>query len=475
MRRRGLLLAALTLVLAGLLTACAGRPELPRPEEITFPPLTFQIPEVNRETLPGGIRLYWKQDRELPLVTITVQIGSGSIAEPAEKTGLGALFAAALRTGGTVDRTPEELDRALERLAADLSVGVDSYRTTLHLSVHAEDLEAGLGLLGELLRRPAFADDRVELARRQVLEGLRRRNDRPGPIAHRAFGVALYHDHPLGRFPTEKTVDAITREDLIDFHRRYFAPTNLWLGISGDFEPERLKELLGKTFDGWQEPETISQEIPPLPPAPGGGVVLVRKDIPQTTIVMGEIGIDKDAPDQYAVRVLNFILGGGGFNSRMMREIRSNRGLAYSVYSHFDIGTRLPGPFFAGAETKASTTVEVAQLMRSLMTDLTREPVTAEELRLAKDSLINSFIFAFEDSHEVVSRAIRLDFFHYPPDYLQNFRDRIAAVTAEDVLDAARRHLHPDRQQIVLVGNPEAFDQPPETLGPVTEKKLDEL
>jgi zinc protease len=178
----------------------------------------------------------------------------------------------------------------------------------------------------------------------------------------------------------------------------------------------------------------------------------VIKDLPQTTILLGERGIDKSNPDLYALRVMNFILGGGGFNSRLMREVRSNRGLAYSVYSYFEIGRRLPGLFIAGSETQTTTVAEVVELMRAQMAEITREPVSDEELELAKESLINSFVFAFDNPHDIVTQTMRLDYYDYPPDYLEGYRDRVAAVTVQQVLSAARRYLDPETQVIVLVG-----------------------
>jgi zinc protease len=179
--------------------------------------------------------------------------------------------------------------------------------------------------------------------------------------------------------------------------------------------------------------------------------------LPQATIVIGDLGLTKDHPDQYAARVLNYILGGGGFNSRMMREIRSNRGLAYSAYSYFQIGRRLPGPFVAGTETKNVSVLPSISLMWEIMEDLRNSPVTDDELQLAKESQINSFVFSFENTHSVVSQQMTLAFFEYPQDYLSRYRDRIAAVTAADVQRAAREFINPSRQQVVLVGNPEEF------------------
>jgi zinc protease len=462
MRCRTFLLPFLLLLL--LLPGCA--PSLPavRPDQLSFPPLVFHVPQVETVELPNGIRLYLKEDPELPLVQLTAMLEAGSIGDPADKTGLGGLFAAVLRTGGAGGYTPDTLDRTLERLAADLSVATDTYATTFDLSLQADDLEVGLGLLADLLRRPAFAPERLELARKQAIEGIRRQNDEPEAIASRALMKAIYGAHPLGRTPTVATVSAIRCDDLIGVHRRYFHPNNLWLAVSGDFDRAALLALIEQTLGDWPRAEFTPQTIPAVTTAATPGVLVGQKDIPQTTILIGELGIDKSAPDLHAVRVMNYILGGGGFNSRLMREIRSNRGLAYSVYSYFQIGRRLPGPFVAGSETKSASTIEVVELLRQAMAEMREKEVSAAELTLARESLVNSFVFGFTDSHEVVSQLLRLDFYDYPPGYLETYRDRLAAVTAEDVLAAAREHLHPERQTVVLVGDGRTFDADPAIL-----------
>lgn len=472
-RLRSSLLSAFLLI--WLLPACAPLQREVRPDQLTFPPLVFHVPEVETVELANGIRLYLKEDPELPLVQLTAMLGAGSIGEPATLSGLGSLFAAALRTGGAGDYTPASLDQRLEQLAANLGVATDTYATTLDLSLLASDLEPGLDILSDLLRRPAFAPERLELARKQMIEGIRRQNDDPGEIASRALMQALYGEHPLGRTPTVATVSAVGRDDLLDFHRRYFHPNNLWLAVSGDFDRTALLALIERTLGDWPRADFAPQSIPPVTAAAAPMVLVGQKDIPQTTILIGELGIDKDAPDLHAVRVMNYILGGGGFNSRLMREVRSNRGLAYSVYSYFQVGRRLPGPFVAGSETKSDSTIEVVRLLRRLMAEMREAPVSDAELALARESLVNSFVFGFTDSHEVVSQLLRLDFYDYPPGYLETYRERVAAVTAEDVLAAARERLHPDRQKVILVGDVNAFDAAPADLGlPVTPIRAEE-
>jgi len=459
----------LLLALVPLLASCAGPVAEVRPDQLSFAPLVFHPPVVERLELANGIHLYLKEDPELPLVEVTAMIGAGSIGDPADRTGEGGLYAAALRTGGAGNRTPDEVDGMLEALAADFSVHSDTYATTLDLSLQSGDLAAGFGLLADVLRRPGFDTGRLDLARSQAIEGVRRQNDDPGSIATRALMKALYGDHPLGRTPTVETLSAVERPHLLDFHRRYVHPNNLWLAVSGDFNRSELLELLDRVLGDWPRASFTPLPVPPLTTVSPGAVLVAQKEIPQTTVLLGEVGIDKSAPDQHAVRVMNYILGGGGFNSRLMREIRSDRGLAYSVYSYFQVGRLLPGPFIAGCETKSASTMEVVGLMRRNMEEMRSAPVSDHELALAKESLINSFVFAFDDSHDVITQAMRLDYYHYPEGYLETFRDKVAAVTAEDVLAAARAHLHPDRQVVVLVGDQSSFDAPPTALGRTVE------
>jgi zinc protease len=434
-------------------------------DAVQTPPLQFNLPLVETLQLPNGMRVYLKEDHELPLVEMTLMVGAGSIDDPLDRTGQGALYAAALRTGGAGERAPEAVDLELERLAADFSVAGDSYATTLSLSLQADDLDTGLSLLADTLRRPGFDPGRLELARKQQIEAVRRQNDEPEAIAARLLRQAIYGDHPLGRTPSEATLQTVSRADLLAFHQRYVQPGNLWLAISGDFDRIQLLTLLLEAFGDWPATPVPAQPLPAVTAAARPVLLLVQRELPQTVIQLGELGIDKSAPDLEAVRVMNYILGGGGFNSRLMSDIRSDRGLAYSVYSYYQVGRRLPGLFLAGSETKGASALEVVQRLRTQMEQMRAEPVTEDELRLAKESLINSFVFAFADSHEVAAQAMRLDFYGYPPDYLSGFRDRVAAVDAAAVQQAARDRLHPERMTLVLVGDERTFAAPAASLG----------
>ena len=463
------------LVAALLLISGCTTPLPSHPDQLHYPALAFRLPEVETLVLDNGIRLYLKEDRELPLVQITALTGAGAITTPKEKAGFAELFASTWRSGGAGDWSPEELDELLDHIAADLGTEMDPYSAQLELSVRAQDLAQGVAILANMLRRPGFATERLELARLQAQEYVRRQNDNPGAISRRLLMAALYPDNYLGYTPTHDTLANISQQDLTGFHKTYFAPNNLWLAVSGDFERDRLLQLLQQNFGDWAEREVPEQPLPAVARPESGLIQVVAKELPQTTIVIGDLGLTKDHPDQYAVRVFNYILGGGSFNSRMMREIRSNRGLAYPAYSYFQVGRRLPGPFVAGTETKNATVVQAVNLTRDIMTELMSNPVTEDELRLAKESQINSFVFGFENTHSVVNRQMTLTFFGYPADYLSRYRDRIAAVSAEDVQRVARTYVDLSRQQLVLVGDPGEYRAELEQLGlPVVDVDLDE-
>jgi zinc protease len=447
-----LLLLAVSLLLWSCAPTLSPLPD--RPEQLQFAPLTFKVPAVEKRTLGNGIHLYLQQDQELPLVSVTAVLEGGSVGDPPDKTGLASLYATLLRTGGAGRLSAAELDARLEFLAIDFGVSADPYSVTLDMSLRSADLAEGLGILADVLRRPGLAAERLELTRQQAIEAVRRAKDAPSAVAHQALGSALYPGHALGRFPTAGSLAAISRADLREFHRRYAVPQHLWLAISGDFDPAALDARLTSLFGDWQPGGAAPQVVPPLAATAAPALWFERKGIPQTTILFGQLGVTKDNPDLPALRVMNYILGGGGFNSRLMREVRSNRGLAYSVYSYFQPGRRLPGLFLAGAETKNESVPEVVGLMRQLMQQIRVEPVSAAELELAKESLINSFIFTFEDRHDVVTLALRLDLYDYPPGYLESYREKIAAVTVADVQRVAEHYLDPAQQMLVLVGDP---------------------
>ena len=465
---------ALIFLAAVVLPAAAlgAEPKRADPRTMTFAPLKFEVPKSQRAVLSNGMIVHMIPDRELPLVSMTAYVNVGSIYEPADKVGLAGLTGAVMRSGGTQELTPEQLDGELEFMASSVESSIGAEMGNVSLSCLTRNLPRTLELFSQVLRTPAFREDRVELAKKRTIEALRRQNDDSKEIADREFQKALYPNHPLGRVPTIATVTAITRADLVAFHDRYCHPNNVVLAVAGDFDPKEMIALLEKVFAGWKR-ETVDFPAVPEPAQEVKPAVLeAQKDVNQTAIRMGHLGIDKSNPDLYAIRVMDYILG-GGFTSRLMTQVRSNEGLAYNVYAAFDVGRRFIGTFEAQTETKSETTARAIGLMRDIIAGMTKAQVSDQELTLAKDAIINSFIFGFARADVVVNQRARVEFFGYPDGYLENYRANIAKVTRDDVLRVARTYLHPDAMVTVVVGDEKKFDRPLSIFGPVREIKLE--
>ncbi|WP_407639373.1 M16 family metallopeptidase [Geotalea uraniireducens] len=466
--KRLLLMAAAILSLS----ACAATQKAVDPRTMTFPKLTFEIPKSERVQLANGMVVYLLEDHELPLVSMTAYVNTGSIYEPAEKAGLAGLTGAVMRSGGTMETPPEKLDAELEFMASSIESSIGADVGNVSLSSLKKNLDRTLSLFADVVMHPAFREDRVTLAKNRTIESLRRQNDDAKGVADRELRKALYPNHPLGRYPTIGSVKSITRDDMAAFHKRYFHPNTMMLAVAGDFDRKELVAALEKAFAGWEKVSVDFPAVAPLQQDIKPEVLLAKKEINQSVIRMGHPGIDKNNPDLYPIRVMDYILG-GGFTSRLTTEIRSNQGLAYNVDSYFDVGRRFPGIFLAETETKSESTVKAVTLMRDIIAGMTRAPVTDDELKLAKDAIVNSFIFGFARTDAVVNQQLRLEYYGYPAGYLENYRDNISKVTKEDVLRVAQKYLHPERLVLVVVGNEKQFDKPLATLGPVREIKLE--
>lgn len=457
-------------VMVSLALVCsAAMAQSGRPDELQFLPLEFTIDYPEKFRLSNGIEVYFKQDSELPLLDVTVVVEAGKVGVPNIKAGLASLHADLLRSGGAGSWNAEQLDQRLEDLAANLKVEASSYTTRFDLSLLSEDAEDGLLILAAVVRQPRFDEHRFEVKRQQMLDKIRRRGDHPNALAQQLLLSRLYQGHSLAQFATTQTVTQLNLADLKQFNQRHMAPSSTRIVLTGAIDRAQAQQLLEQAFGDW----AAAGELPlvaPFADSDPTGILLVDRPLPQTTVLLGEIGIEKSNPDLYAVQVMNYILGGGGFNSRLMQQIRSNRGLAYSVYSYYSVGRRLLGPFVAGCETKNDSVVEVVGLFRQLMNQMRQQPVSDAELTLAKESLINSFVFAFDDSHALANRILSQELYGYPADYLERYRERIAAVTAADVQRVARTYLNPERQLLVLVGDRETLLPSLEQLGDAVEE-----
>lgn len=447
--------------------------EFPDPRAMTFSPPVFQPPKAERMVLSNGMILYLLEDHELPLLRMEVILKTGSIYEPAEKIGLAGLTGAIMRTGGTKHHSGNEVDEIIDMMAADLSVGITADAGGAWLDVLKKDFDAGLSLFADILMNPVFEEEKLQIAKNNAIEVIRRRNDRPSSIASREFNKQIYGaDHPYGREATEETIRSITREDLIDFHQKYFSPNNMMIGVTGDFDKKEIVAKIEKAFAGWKKKKIDLPKVPPVVERKEGGVYAIARPITQTQIRIGHLGIKQNNPDFFAVSILDDILGGGGLTSRLFRDVRTQRGLAYSVGSVFRPGNFERGVFIAYGETRVDTTHQAISTILDHIRRIRQEPVTDEELNRAKESFLNSFIFSFSSPAQIVSRQMSLEYYGLPSDFLERYRDNVAKVTKEDILRVAKKYLHPDQLVILAVGDDGKFDQPLSSLGKVTQIQL---
>ncbi len=442
----------------------------PRTLEVT--PLEFAVPEVERLVLENGMVVYLMEDHMLPLVKIYALVRTGEIYEPPEKAGLASLTGAVMRTGGTAAMSPDEVNEALEFVAARVEVSIERERGLATLDVLRKDLDTGLGIFADIVRRPRFDEAKIGLRKAELAEEFRRENDDPEETLFREFRELLYGAHPYARrvigYP--ETVAAITRDDLVAFHGAFFHPNNIIMGVSGDFERDEMLGKLNEFFGDWPRAALEIAEPPPVPAGFARSLKFVEKDIVQSNIVIGHLGIDRLDPDYYAAYVLNYILGGSGFNSRLMESVRTKAGLAYSVGSYF-FAPRYPGFFFAYCFTKTDSTEQAVLMVLDELERVRREEVTDEEFARAKKAIENQFIFRFQTAERIVQQKVEIESIGLPMDYLERYLDIIRAITKRDLVRVATRLIHPDRATILVIGTPAAIDGFPEGFGafePVT-------
>ena len=474
-RRAGLKTVALVVALLSVtVMAGAGSLNLSDPRTMIFPPVEFAPPEPARIVLDNGMVVYLLEDHELPLVSVSAMMRTGGWLEPTEKVGLAALTGSVMRTGGGGGMTAEQIDEELEQFAIDINMSMARQSASASLDVLAKDLDRGLKIFAALLREPAFEAPRVELAKLQTIEGIRRRQDSPGAIVGREFLKQLYGpDHPSARESTIESIKGISRDDLVAFHRRTVHPNGIILGVTGDFKQAEMVALLRSTFGGWKKGDVPELKIADARDAGGPSIVrFVNKDTSQTHLRIGHLTIREDDPDYVPLAIANDILGGSSFRSRLFNDVRTKRGLAYSVGSRLNVGMHDQGVWLMRAETKLPSTQEVINRFVANMERMRTELVTDAELAEAKEAYVNSFVFSFSSPSAIVARFAELEYDGLPKDFLLQLRARVIALKKEDILRAAQKHFHPNRLTIVAVGPGETLPKLLSGFGEVKEIKL---
>lgn len=435
------------------------------PDRLTYEPIQFSSPKPERVVLENGLTLYYLEDRELPLVNISMIVGAGSVFDPPGKEGLAEMTGDVMRTGGAGKLGGDEIDEELESLAAPISVSLGMEYGTATLSVLKKDLARALKIFTDIIRSPSFDDAKLEQEKNLKIEELRRVFDEPQRLAFREYKRVLYAGNPRGRLPEIASIGKIERNDLAAFHKAHVFPRNLRIAVTGDLSKQEAMEMVSRHFGEWDDEGDFGTTLLPKPQE-NSPLHYYEKNVPQSTVIIGTIGPGKQSPDYYPFTVLDHILGSGGFRSRIFQEIRSNRGLAYSAGSFFD-GRQGYGTFGAYAMTKSQSTGQVLSLMEGILKDARESRVPAQDLHLAKRSIVNSYIFSFTSSHMIAFQYMMLEYQGLPARFLTDYPAKIDAVRREDVLRTAERYLDPDKKTIFVLGNQSKFDKPLKSFGEV--------
>ena len=433
-------------------------------EKIPVPPLReFKPEQPKRIQLKNGIVLFLQEDHELPFVSGSVLIPGGSRDEDAAKAGLVELYGDTWRTSGTEKTNGDAMDDLLEAKAAHIETGGGSDSTSLAWDSLKGDADQVFSLAMDLLLHPRFSPEKLQLAQQQAATGIVRRNDDEAQIADRESTKLVYGaNSPYTRQPELATIGAVTVADLQAWHDRTIGG-KLIVGVSGDFDPVAMEARLRAAFENLP-PVKASPARRDTFKAPRQSVFFINKeDVNQSNVQIVGLGTDRRNPDVPALALMNDILG-GGFASRLFQKIRTELGLAYAVGGGYGFSYDHPATFRVEVLTQSSSTVAATKAALAEIAGLTSKPFTEEELKRAKDNILNSFLFRYDTKEKVLGESVRLEFYGYPADYLETYEAALKKVTVNDLNAAAKKYIHPDELAILVVGN-----------GPEIKPGLDEL
>jgi predicted Zn-dependent peptidase len=425
-------------------------PQGPRPEQFKFQPLNFKPPKPAdyRKTLSNGLVVYIAEDHDIPWFNASLMLRTGPFLEPKDKLGVDSFTRSIIRTGGTASMTGEQINERMDFLAGSVS--------STSLSIHTRHLDEGLKIWMDLLENPAFPEDKLRREKDLVLPSIRNRNKAVSTVTSRTYRRLIYgEDSPIAAEMTEAGVTSITRDDLMAWHRQYWGANNAILVVTGDFQLAAMMQKLEATFGKWRTAEKAVPPIPKVQQATKAGVYMVQPEVipNQGVIQIGHVGIMQDDPDYPAVDLMNYILGGGSFSSRITKVVRTDHGLAYSASSSYPGGVRYPGTFTAFCQTKNSTVVFAAQLMLDLIEGMRVGEVTEADLAMAKKARLNAFPAMFPDIGAIVSRIASLEYDNRPTDYYDVYEAKYAKVTVADIKRVAQKWLQRDKLVILVGGN----------------------
>ena len=417
------------------------------------PSLTTALgPAVAQATLPNGATLLVSEQRNLPMVLVWIVLDAGARRDPLGRAGL-ANLTADLLTEGTTTRSASEISDAIDFVGGSLGAGTGMDYAFISLQVLRKDLQVGLDLMADILLRPTFAADELARQREAVLASIHARQDNPTAVAALVFRETLFAGQPYGHpiEGTEGTVPSITRADIQGFYTSYYRPGRAAIVVAGDIDMTEAHQRFAEALAGWQDKPESAFTYPSSPP-PAARTVGIDRPVTQASVILGNRGVARDNSDFEAIRVMNYVLGGGGLTSRLTESIRAEAGLAYSVSSYFTVN-KDPGSFQIVMQTKNRSVADAIDRARAQVERIRSEPISDEELEEAKSYLTGSFPLRLDNAAKIVGFISQVWFYGLGTDYADAYVRGIAAVTKEDVLRVARVYLHPDRFIEVVVGN----------------------
>jgi zinc protease len=415
------------------------------------------MPPVQRMTLANQMVLLTSEEHSLPFVTLQLLIDAGSRRDSAGEEGAAYLTAKGLLLG-TARRGEMAINEELDFMGASLRSSPGRDYATLNLRVLKKDLEKGLDLFMEVLTQPTFPREEVKREIRSTLAAIQAAEDQPDDVAEKAFQENLFLSGPY-RHPvegTQRSLPSMTRETLERFYKQYYHPNHSILAVAGDITPEEVKTRLVPRLEKWPKGKISDAPVQNVF-AKGPKTVKVDRMLTQANIILGQAGVSRENPDYYALTIMNYILGGGGFSSRLMEEVRNKRGLAYSVYSYFEAG-KFPGAFQIGLQTKNVSAREAIFLVREEMKRIQKEPVSEKEIEGARKYLIGSFPMRMDTQGKLVHFLLQVEYYGLGLDYPEKYSRLIQSVTREEVLRVARKYLQPENCILVVVANQKMAD-----------------
>ncbi|XXF81354.1 pitrilysin family protein [Myxococcaceae bacterium GXIMD 01537] len=448
--------------------AAARKAPAPRGREAASSPL--KLPSLVEHTTDSGILVLAAERGPLPLVAMRLVLRAGSAVDPQGKHGL-ADFTARLLRRGTARLSADDLDEAIEFVGASFAVGVSEDSMSLHVTTPAEHFSQMLDVLGQLVREPSFPEKEVESARERVLAQFANDLDDPSAIADRAFTQAMWGDHPYGHdvSGTSAHVRTFTRADVVAFHRAHLVPKGAMLVVVGAVSPDVVAAEVARAFAGWEGAPAIPDAAPPRPERLGrpGEVLLIDKpDQTQSQVRIGGPGFHLGHPDYFPSTAMNIALG-GGFTSRLVNEVRVERGLSYGVSSYFD-AMRAGGIYAISTFTKTESTREIIDVALGEVGKVREGGVTPKELKSAQTYLAGLYPLRTETNESIAGVIADMRLNQLGDDWVEKFRDRLRAVTPKQAAEAGARYCYPEKPTLVVLGHAAKVRPLLEGLGPIT-------